>query len=125
VSGLRAAVLAALFLLPAAPALAAKKPLAPGERIDLNRASVAQLMRLPGVGRKKAEAIAAFRQQHPFQSAEQITRVKGVSPGWYARTRPHLSAAEPPSPRPGEVAKAAHPPPRAAALPRLGVPRRP
>ncbi len=47
-----------LALLSAAPALAAKKPLAGGERLDLNRASVAELMRLPGVGRKKAEAIA-------------------------------------------------------------------
>ncbi|BDG10457.1 ComEA family DNA-binding protein [Anaeromyxobacter paludicola] len=127
-SRLATAALAAALLLPAAPALAAKKPLAPGERIDLNRASAAQLMRLPGVGRKKAEAIVAYRQQHPFQAAEQVTRVKGVSPGWFAKVRAHLSAAEPPASRAAgpKVAHAkgpgAHLPPRS---PRGAADRRP
>ena len=51
----------ASVLAAAAPALAAKKALAPGERIDLNRASVSELMRLPGVGEKRAQAIVAQR----------------------------------------------------------------
>jgi competence protein ComEA len=96
VSRLRLAAVAALIL-SAGPAAAAKKPLGPGERVDLNRASAAELMRLPGVGRKKAEAMVALRKQHPFRRAEDVTAVKGVSAKWLARVRPHLSVAEPPA----------------------------
>lgn len=105
-------LLALAALLAAAPALAAKKPLAAGERIDLNRASVVQLMRLPGVGRHKAEAIAARRAQAPFRRVEDVLGVKGVSRGWLEKQRAHL-AVEPPAPAPQA------PPGRAAA------PRRP
>ena len=88
----RARVLAALLtLLAAGPALAAKKPLAAGERIDVNRASVVELMRLPGVGRKKAEAIAAHRTRAPYRRLEDLLSVKGISPGWLEKQRPHLA----------------------------------
>jgi competence protein ComEA len=85
------AVAAAALVLAASPALAAKKPLAPGDRIDLNRASVVDLMRLPGVGRKKAEAIVALRQRAPFKRLEDVLTVKGISPGWLEKNRPHLA----------------------------------
>lgn len=111
-------LLALALVLAAAPALAAKRPLAPGERLDLNRATVAELMRLPGVGRKKAEALVALRRQRPFRRVEDVTAVKGVSARWLARVRPHLSVAEPPgSPAP-------RPPAKGAGTPRLG-PRAP
>jgi competence protein ComEA len=86
----RAAALV-LALGAAAPALAAKKPLPAGERIDLNRASVAQLMRLPGVGRKRAEAIAAQRARAPFAKVEDVLAVKGVSAAWLEKQRAHLA----------------------------------
>ena len=84
-------LVALLALLSAAPALAAKRPLASGERLDLNRASVAELMRLPGVGRKRAEAIAAQRTRTPFRRLEDVLAVKGVSPGWLEKHRAHLT----------------------------------
>jgi competence protein ComEA len=90
-SALRAA-LAAAIILAASPALAAKKPLAPGDRIDVNRATVVELMRLPGVGRKKAEAIVATRQRTPYKRLEDLLAVKGVSPGWLDKNRSHLTA---------------------------------
>ena len=67
-----------LALLLATPAEAQKKPLGPGERVDLNSATAAELMRLPGVGKKKAEAIVATRDKRPFRKAEEVTRVKGL-----------------------------------------------
>ncbi len=85
-------VLVSLALLSAAsPALAAKRPLATGERIDVNRASVVELMRLPGVGRKRAEAITARRGHAPFRQLEDLLSVKGVSRTWLERQRAHLS----------------------------------
>ena len=62
------ATLVGAALVAAAPALAAKKALAPGERIDLARAPVTELMRLPGVGQKKAQALVAYRQRMPLRS---------------------------------------------------------
>jgi competence protein ComEA len=88
-------LLALCALLVAAPALAAKKPLASGERIDLNRASVTQLMRLPGLGRKRAEAIAAQRARAPFRRLEDVLGVKGISRGWLEKQRPHLTVEAP------------------------------
>ncbi len=92
----RALPLAALLLalLLPAPALAGKKPLAPGERLDLNRAGAAELMRLPGVGRKRADAIVAFRARQPFRRPEDVLRVKGLSRSWFQRVKGHLTAGE-------------------------------
>ncbi len=87
------ALLAAMALLAATPALAAKKPLGSGERIDVGRASVAELMRLPNVGRRKAEAIAAARSRTPFHRVEDLLAVKGVSTGWLERNRAHLTVS--------------------------------
>lgn len=104
---IRARLLVALLaVLTASPALAAKKPLASGERIDLNRASVVELMQLPGVGRKKAEAIAAQRGRAPFRRLEDVLAVKGVSPGWLEKQRAHLTvgaAAAPVKSAPAKV----------------------
>lgn len=84
-----AALLAALL---PAPALG-KRSLAPGEQVDLNRASAAELQRLPGVGRKRADAIVAARAQRPFRRPEEVLRVKGLSRAWFDRVRGHLTAA--------------------------------
>ncbi len=98
-SALAKAVALAAALLAASPALAAKKALPPGERIDLNRATVAELMRLPGVGEKRAQAIVAFRAKQPFRRAEDVVAVKGLGPAWFAKVKGNLQvgAASPQS----------------------------
>ncbi len=82
----------------AGPALA-KKPLGPADRVDLNRASVAELTRLPGVGAKRAQAIVAQRSRRPFRRPEDVLAVKGLGPAWFAKTKAHLTVgAAPPAP---------------------------
>ena len=88
----RLALVALLGALLPAPALA-KKALAPGEQVDLNRASAAELQRLPGVGRKRADAILAARAQNPFRRPEDVLRVKGLSRSWFERVKGHLAAS--------------------------------
>lgn len=86
-SPLARALAMAAALLCATPALAAKKALAAGERIDLNRASVSELMRLPGVGEKRAQAIVAHRSRQPFRRVEDVVAVKGLGPKWLAKVK--------------------------------------
>lgn len=88
----RLPLLALLALLLPGPALAARKALAPGEQVDLNRASAAELQRLPGVGRKRADAIVAARAHRPFRRPEDVLRVKGLSRSWFDKVKGHISA---------------------------------
>jgi competence protein ComEA len=108
---LRAAVAAAV-LGGAGPALAAfeaKKPLGPNDRIDLNRASTVELMRLPGVGQKKAQAIVALRTRQPFRKPEDVVAVKGLGPAWFAKVKAHLVVGAPLAAAPAPSPAAATP----------------
>jgi competence protein ComEA len=91
VSALVGRIVAIALLLAATPALAAKKGLAPGEKLDLNRATVSELMRLPGLGEKKAQAIVAHRQKTPFRRPEEVTKVKGLGPAWFQKVKGNLT----------------------------------
>ena len=52
---------------------------AQGAGIDLNTATVEQLMTLKGIGKKRAEMIVQDREKNgPFSSLEDLTRVKGI-----------------------------------------------
>lgn len=86
------ALLALTLLGLAPPALAKKKALGPGERIDLNRASVVELQRLPGIGRARAEAIAAHRARRPFRSPAEVVEVKGIGRRWLEVNQGRITA---------------------------------
>jgi competence protein ComEA len=99
------ALAAAALVLAAAPALSAtKKPLGPADRIDLNRAGITELMRLPGVGEKRAAAIVAARTKQPFQKPEDVLVVKGIGPKWLAKVRANVVVGPA-----GQVARGAAP----------------
>lgn len=56
--------------------------LLPGEQINLNKATAAELQRLPGIGEKRAEAIVQYRQEHgPFQGVQDLLAVSGIGEG--------------------------------------------
>ncbi len=64
-----------------------------GETIDINAADVYDLQRLPGIGEKRAQAIAAWREEHgPFQSVEDLTSVPGIGEGIVAGLREYAEA---------------------------------
>jgi competence protein ComEA len=57
-------------------------------RVDLNRATLAELQQLPGVGPKRAEQIEAYRRTHgPFRSVEELRKVPGFGPVALERLR--------------------------------------
>jgi competence ComEA-like helix-hairpin-helix protein len=72
--------------------LALSRPLGPTERIDVDRASPAQLARLPRVGLALAKRIVADREARgPFGTPAGLDRVPGVGPGLLATLGPHLA----------------------------------
>ena len=57
----------------------------PGERINLNTASEADLKKLPGIGDGLAAAIVAYREANgPFGEIEELMEVPGIGKGRFA-----------------------------------------
>jgi len=79
---------------------AARGPLPPAAvpiAIDVNRASVGELMALPGIGRSRAEAIVLHRVRHgPFASVGDLAGVDGIGPETVAALREHACAGNGP-----------------------------
>ncbi len=68
------------------------RPLGPRERIDVDRATVRQLQRLPGVGPALAERIVADRQSGgAFGGTAGLARVRGIGPATLERLTPYLT----------------------------------
>ena len=79
--------------------LIAARPLAPGERIDLDQAPAAELTRLPGVGPGLARRIVADREAHGgFGSLEALDRVPGVGPRMLTSLADIVRFSTPPPP---------------------------
>lgn len=63
--------------------------------LDLNAASLEQLIALPGIGPSKAKAIVDYRSKAGrFQSVEQLTQVKGIGPKTLGQLRAYVSVEE-------------------------------
>ena len=63
------------------PAADSSRPdsLLEGERIDVNTAGYYDLMRLPGIGEKRARAILDWREEHGgFSTPEQLLEIRGI-----------------------------------------------
>jgi competence ComEA-like helix-hairpin-helix protein len=76
-----------------------RTPLEEGERLDPNRASDADLDRLPGVGPATALAIVAARDSGAiFRTPDDLLAVRGIGEGTLARIRPHLELSAPGGP---------------------------
>ena len=59
--------------------------------IDINGATVEQLMTVPGIGPARAQAIVAFRDDHgPFATLDALDAVPGIGPATLARLSEHL-----------------------------------
>ncbi len=61
-------------------------------KIHLNSANAAQLMELPGIGEKKAQAILEYRDDNgPFRQVTDIVKVKGIGPKMLEKMLPDLA----------------------------------
>ena len=67
-------ILLVMFFIPLAVALDVKK-------VNINKATIEELMQIKGIGKKYAERIIDFRKKNgPFKTIADIIKVKGIGP---------------------------------------------
>jgi len=71
-----------------APAKPAAKAALPTGPVNLNTATKEQLVALPGIGEKKAQAIIDGR---PYQKTEDVMKVKGIKQGIYNKIKDKIT----------------------------------
>jgi len=60
-------------------------------RIDINTASLEELMTLPGIGKSKAEAIISYRENvGRFETTGDIEQVSGIKDSTYSRIKDYI-----------------------------------
>ena len=60
-------------------------------RVNLNTATVEELMTLPGIGQSKAESIVSWREENgAFGSVEDILNITGIKEGVFSKIKDHI-----------------------------------
>ena len=63
-------------------------------KIDINKASVEELVQLPRIGQKMAERIVEYRQEHgPFKTVEDLKAVKGIGDKVLEQLKPSITVS--------------------------------
>lgn len=63
----------------------------PKGKININRAGIEELTRLPGIGVKTAEKILEYKKQIKiFKNTSQLKNVKGISTGKYNKLKDYI-----------------------------------
>ena len=61
------------------------------KKININTASAAELMTLPGIGETRAQDILAFREKNgAFSKAEDLMQVPGIKEGTYNKLKDRI-----------------------------------
>lgn len=79
---------------PARQARSKKEEALAGQTIDVNRASLQELQRLPGIGPKLSQRIVDEREKKRFVSAEDLRRVPGIGPKTLEKLRPYVTTGD-------------------------------
>jgi competence protein ComEA len=102
------ATLGLAFGIAAGAATAATRSSALDGVVNINTASSEELQLLPGVGKVRADAIVARRQEKGgFKSVDDLKEVKGIGDSMLDRMRPHVSLKGKTTARPASAGKKA------------------
>lgn len=62
------------------------------ERVNLNAATLFELMSLPGIGEKTAQRIVEYRIEHGnYSSIESVMEVQGIGPEKFKKMTPYIT----------------------------------
>lgn len=91
---LHSPLLAATAAPPASPATPPSRTAAP-LKVDVNRASAAELVVVPGIGERLAQAIVELREKNgPYTKLEDLLEVRGIGEKNLAFLSEHLMVAQ-------------------------------
>jgi competence protein ComEA len=74
-----------------APRPAGGKKEAPASPVDVNRAGLADLQKLPNIGPVLSQRIIDERGRRPFRSVEELRRVPGIGPKTLDKLKPFVT----------------------------------
>ncbi len=69
------------------------QPVFAASKVNLNTATVAQLVELKGIGEKTAQKIVEYRKENKFKSVDELVNVKGVGSKTLEKIRDQLTVA--------------------------------
>ncbi len=76
------------------PTMVSPNETATTSKLNINTATLEQLMELPGIGEVLAGRIVAFRDANgPFQSVDELLGVDGISDGVLEEIRPYITVS--------------------------------
>ena len=64
------------------------------KKVNINTATVEELQTLPKIGPKTAEAIVKYREEHPFESVDDLLNVKGIGEKKLEQIKPHVTVGK-------------------------------
>ena len=67
-----------------------KKKSLPSGPVNINTATKSELSTLPGIGKKTAQRIIDYRENHPFRRPKDIMKVKGIGKKKYEKLREYI-----------------------------------
>ena len=65
-----------------------------GSKININMASLDELMSLPGIGKVYAQRIIDYRNEHKFKSTKDIIKVKGIGEKTYQKIKDLITVGD-------------------------------
>ena len=59
--------------------------------VNINISSKEELMTIPGIGESKADLIIAYREEHPFETIEDIKNIKGIGDTTFEKLKSYIT----------------------------------
>jgi competence ComEA-like helix-hairpin-helix protein len=86
----------ALMVAAAIAFAAPQKKQPPSKPLDINKATVEDLEKIPGIGPATAKAIVRFREKSgPFRRLEDLLAIRGITKRKLEQLRPYLTVGNP------------------------------